>query len=94
MNTQNSSKPHLCGRQGFTRRIFSSRNDEEDRRGIVKSKLDQPQEAVADFDKAIELNPEYVEAYLRRYTANAKLGKLEEATRDYNRAKELMGISG
>lgn len=62
--------------------------------GIVKSKLDQPQEAVADFDKAIELNPEYVEACLRMYTANAKLGKLKEATRDYNRAKELMGILG
>jgi len=42
-----------------------------------------------ELDKAIELNPEYAEAYLNRGYANEFLGKFPEACADWKKALEL-----
>ena len=46
-------------------------------------------EAVKEYTKAIELNPEYFEAYGNRGNAYADLGRYKEAIRDYNKVIEL-----
>ncbi len=47
------------------------------------------EEAMKDYDKAIELNPQYAEAYNNRGIAKAELGRNEEAMKDYDKAIEL-----
>lgn len=47
------------------------------------------QEAIAQFDKAIELNPEYAEAYRNRGIAYDIQGQYERAVQDYDEAIRL-----
>ena len=54
-------------------------------RGLEEAKSDLNL-AVADFSKAIELNPLYAEAYVNRGLVYAKLGKHSLALHDYDRA--------
>ena len=51
-----------------------------------KGELDR---AIADFSSAIELKPNYVEAYARRGRAHASMGQYDRAIADYNKAIEL-----
>jgi len=46
-------------------------------------------EAIHEFDKAINLNPNYKEAYLDRGASKANLGQNEGAISDYQKAEEL-----
>lgn len=46
-------------------------------------------EAIIQFDKAINLNPNYTEAYGDRGASKANLGQYEEAIADYQKAEEL-----
>ena len=48
-----------------------------------------PEEAIASFDRAIELDPENLKVYGNRGLAKARLGLHEEAIADYNRVIEL-----
>ena len=57
--------------------------------GLVKNDLKQYKEAIADFDKAIELNPEDAEAYYNRGSAKDDLKQHKEAIADYDKAIEL-----
>jgi tetratricopeptide (TPR) repeat protein len=43
-------------------------------------------DAIAQFSKAIELDPDYVDAYIARANAFENLGKFEEASEDFSRA--------
>jgi tetratricopeptide (TPR) repeat protein len=43
-------------------------------------------DAIAQFSKAIELDPDYVDAYIARANAYENLGKFEEASEDFSRA--------
>jgi tetratricopeptide (TPR) repeat protein len=45
--------------------------------------------AIEDFDKALELNPEYADAYFNRGTAHSALNQHEKAIENYNKAIEL-----
>ncbi|MXZ02097.1 tetratricopeptide repeat protein [Candidatus Poribacteria bacterium] len=45
--------------------------------------------AISTFDKAIRLDPNYVEAYNRRGTAKYKIGQYIEAISDYDEAISL-----
>jgi tetratricopeptide (TPR) repeat protein len=47
------------------------------------------EEALADYDRAIELDPKYAEAHMNRGSALHKLGRVEEALAAYDRAIEL-----
>lgn len=44
------------------------------------------EDAIAQFSKAIELDPDYINAYVARASAYENVGKFQEASEDYNRA--------
>ncbi|XP_047111488.1 tetratricopeptide repeat protein 1-like [Schistocerca piceifrons] len=58
-------------------------------RAAAKIKMDLKKEAVEDCSKAIELNPTYVKALLRRAQAQESLEKLDEAFEDYKKILEI-----
>jgi tetratricopeptide (TPR) repeat protein len=57
--------------------------------GSAKFQLKDYRGAIVDFTKAIELNPEYIEAYYSRAICESKLGKSEKALADFNIVTEL-----
>ena len=57
-------------------------------RGLAKSDLENNEEAIKDYDKAIELNPNYSDAYNNRGVSKSDLGNNEEAIKDYDKAIE------
>ena len=58
-------------------------------RGVDKSNLGKKEEAILDYNKAIELNPSNDNAYSNRGNAKDDLGRKKEAILDYNKAIEL-----
>lgn len=57
--------------------------------GSAKFQLKDYRGAIADFTEAIELKPEYIEAYYSRAICESKLGKTEKALADFNKVTEL-----
>tara|TARA_B100001971_G_scaffold164743_1_gene155282 strand:+ start:750 stop:2093 length:1344 start_codon:yes stop_codon:yes gene_type:complete len=57
--------------------------------GIVQLKLNQFESSVKTFDKAIQLDPKYVEAYNNLGNAMMELGKFEDAINIYKKALNL-----
>ena len=55
---------------------------------MAKERLENYQGALTDYDKAIQLNPDYANAYLGRGTAKRNLGDYQGAIVDYNKAIE------
>ena len=55
-------------------------------RGIVKSEIGKHKEAIADHDKAIELDPDNTDAYYNRGNAKSRIDQLEAAIKDYDKA--------
>ena len=53
---------------------------------VAKSYAGKYQEAIQDFNRVIEINPNFAEAYYRRGLANFDLGNREEAIADYTQA--------
>jgi tetratricopeptide (TPR) repeat protein len=58
-------------------------------RGMESFRLRQFAKAIADFSRAIELDPKYVEAYANRGYAYSEQGKTEQAIKDYERVIAL-----
>jgi tetratricopeptide (TPR) repeat protein len=58
-------------------------------RGNSRVSQNKLQEALADYNKAVELAPNVTDPYLNRGTALEGLGKWEEAIADYNHVLEL-----
>ncbi|MFH7024798.1 MAG: tetratricopeptide repeat protein [Heteroscytonema crispum UTEX LB 1556] len=58
-------------------------------RGNSRVSQNKLQEALADYNKAVELAPNVTDPYLNRGTALEGLGKWDEAIADYNRVLEL-----
>ncbi|WP_314295614.1 tetratricopeptide repeat protein, partial [Fusobacterium periodonticum] len=58
-------------------------------RGYAYGKLEKYQEAIKDYDKAIELNPNNASYYFVRGYAYGELEKYQEAIKDYDKAIEL-----
>ena len=58
-------------------------------RGDVKSNMGDHKDAIADYDRAIELNPQDAIAYNSRGTAKDNMGNYEDAIADYDRAIEF-----
>ena len=58
-------------------------------RGNSKQHLGRHEEAVADFDRTIELESNWAEAYHHRGLSKSALGREDEAVADFDRAIEL-----
>ncbi len=58
-------------------------------RGMAQERLENFEQAKADYNKAIEINPEYANAYNNRGNIKAKQADYKGAIEDYNRAIEL-----
>lgn len=63
-------------------------NDYYDR-GNAKQELKEYKAAIIDYDKAIELNPNFTEAYSKRGNVKSLLQEYKEAILDYDKAIEL-----
>jgi tetratricopeptide (TPR) repeat protein len=58
-------------------------------RGKTKVVMQSYEAAIEDFDAALEMNPQYVSAYINRGVANAGLVQYAQAMNDYNQALSL-----
>lgn len=58
-------------------------------RGNSKISQNRPQEALADYNKSVELAPNFPDPYLNRGAALEGLGKWEEAIADYDHVLEI-----
>ena len=59
-------------------------------RGYCYFRLKRYQEAIADFDQAIKLNPAYGNAYTNRASARHASGNEDGANADRAKARELL----
>jgi lipoprotein NlpI len=58
-------------------------------RGLVRSASRKPTDAVADFDKCLELDPRMADAYQQRGGEYFKLAKIEKSLADFDKFLEL-----
>jgi protein O-mannosyl-transferase len=58
-------------------------------RGMAFSEIGKFDKAIADFDRAVAINPEYAKAYYNRGLAYDKLGELDHAISDYRKTISL-----
>jgi len=63
--------------------------DAYNNRAYVKLKKKDYEAAITDFDKAINLKPDYAAAFLNRGFAKKMLGDLSGACKDWTKAFEL-----
>ena len=57
--------------------------------GDTKAILEQYEEAIADYDQALRVQPDNMLAYIHRGLAKARMGDFEEAIIDFNQALQL-----
>ena len=80
--------------------IESGKEDNENQavafnsRGIAYSMKNQQDQAIADFNQAIQLEPDYAGAFSNRANAYAARGEFDRAMADYNRAIQLKPDDG
>ena len=58
-------------------------------RAVHYSQKGEYKKAISDYDKAIDINPEFVVAYLNRGYSHSMMGEFEKAIADYTRAIEI-----
>lgn len=54
--------------------------------------MDEPEAAIANFNKALNLNPMYVDAYVARGMTESRCGKLNDAVGSFNKALSINPI--
>jgi tetratricopeptide (TPR) repeat protein len=60
--------------------------------GLAHSLAEQKKEALAEFDRALSLNPRYVEAHLNRAVTLNELGRYDDAVAAFSAAQGLGGV--
>jgi len=63
-------------------------------RGVANLRLNRLDEALADFNKTIELTPKDPDAWNNRGLVYIRLGRTQEALSDFNKALELDDLNG
>ena len=63
-------------------------------RGVAKLKLGDYEDAIADYDQAIALNPDDADAYYNRGIAKRGLGDHDSAIADFDQGIELKPDDG
>lgn len=58
-------------------------------RAIANLDTDRPFEAIRDFDLLIQLNPDYVDAYINRSAALSRVGRFDDSIKDARKAYAL-----
>jgi tetratricopeptide (TPR) repeat protein len=58
-------------------------------RGMVNDKEGLYDQAISDYNKALEINPKYAEAYSNRGVVYRRKGQYDRAISDYNKALEI-----
>ena len=58
-------------------------------RGVAKAALDDYAGAIDDFNRTVDLKPDFAEAYYNRAVAKVLLGEKREAKADFKKAKKL-----
>lgn len=58
-------------------------------RAVALLREGETEKSIADFDRAIELDPAYSQAYASRGVALERAGRAEEAKRDYAKSIEI-----
>ncbi|HVP83422.1 MAG TPA: tetratricopeptide repeat protein [Rhizomicrobium sp.] len=53
-------------------------------RGVVLEEMNKPEDAIADYTAAINFEPRFAAAYNNRANVYRRLGRLDDAMRDYN----------
>src|SRR2546425_7770063 len=81
---------HLLAEVVATGRAFA---DAHHLLGLCYSLVGQPDNALAQFDRALQLNPRYVEALIHRAIVLNELGREQEADAMFRRAAEVGGES-
>ncbi|MEJ2617878.1 MAG: tetratricopeptide repeat protein [Ignavibacteriaceae bacterium] len=71
-------------------KYVSKKSVEYFNRGNFKFRLKEYTFSIKDFDKAIEISPEFAEAYCRRGEAKSLTGDHFEAVKDYNKAIDII----
>ena len=85
-NAEESKTLRIKFKKGTLKTLLAS---EYNNKGIEKNDLGDVEESITDFDKAIELDPNFAIAYCNRGTIKSSLNDLEGAIDDYNKAIEL-----
>jgi len=85
LNDYNRAAEILDHASGFTSQKVIVHNS----RGKTLFDMGRTQEAIADYTKAIELDPTFAEAYINRGAAYGKLGQNNLALADFNKGVEL-----
>ena len=62
-------------------------------RGILHTKMSQPEQALADFDAVLAIDTRNVSALYNRGCIYDQLGRYEAAVADYSKALELDAIT-
>lgn len=73
----------------FTGQSFSQTADEHFKRGISKASLHDHRGAIVDYNRAIELQPEYADVYYNRGVSKIILNRIDSGCLDLSRAGEL-----
>ncbi len=60
--------------------------------GLAYSMVEQKQEALAEFDRALALNPRYVEAHLNRAVTLNEMGRYDDAVAAFSSAQGLGAV--
>ena len=82
LTQSDTAKPFSQGKQAVSAETYF-------RRGDANYAMGQHQEAIAAYDAAIRLQPDFANAYNNRGLANEKLGQHQAAITDYSRAIEI-----
>lgn len=95
-NDEFKSGAYLESIQSYTEALRScplSRSEERAvfyaNRAAAKVQLERKESAIDDCKKAVELNPNYVRAYMRRAKLYEETDKLDESLEDYKKVVEL-----